>query len=458
MNFNFCYQKTANSIPLIFITEETLTSYLKACSSAQNAWIKVNKFQAKSGAICLMPATDSSIATALVGVKSLDDLWSVGSLPSLLPEGIYHIATKLTEQQSQSAELAWGLGSYRFERYLSSSSTKKAFLAVKTNIVRDAILQGIYLTRDLINTPTNDMGPKDLALTSKNLAKKYQARFKEIVGDDLLKQNYPAIHAVGRASAESPRLIELEWGNKKHPKITLVGKGVCFDSGGLDIKPSNNMRLMKKDMGGAAHALGLAAMIMETKLPVHLQVFIPAVENAISGNSFRPGDILTMRNGKTVEIDNTDAEGRLVLADALTEASRRKPKLIIDFATLTGAARVALGTDIPVMFSNDDNLAEALFRQGQAVDELIWRLPLYQGYEKHLNSPFADMVNSSETPYGGAITAALFLQRFIENNVSWVHFDIMAWNLSNQPARPQGGEAMGLRAVFQYIFSKFRDS
>lgn len=294
-----------------------------------------------------------------------------------------------------------------------------------------------------------------MSAAAAELARQYQADFCEWVGDELLTANFPAIHVVGRASEFEPRLIQLTWGQADHPLIALVGKGVCFDSGGLDIKPALNMRLMKKDMGGAAHVLGLAQWIMANQLPVRLQVLIPAVENAVGSRSFRPGDVLTMRNGLTVEVDNTDAEGRLILADAMVKACEEKPELLIDFSTLTGAARVAVGTDIAALFTGNDELASTLSRLGEEICDPVWRFPLFSGYESMLDSTVADVINASPSPYAGAITAALFLKRFIHAATQWVHFDIMAWNLASKPGKPEGGEAMGVRTVARYLKEKY---
>ncbi|MGH6959389.1 MAG: leucyl aminopeptidase family protein, partial [Dongiaceae bacterium] len=310
--------------------------------------------------------------------------------------------------------------------------------------------RAVFLVRDLVNTPAEDMGPAELAAAAEGVARAAGARLKVVVGDALLKANYPMVHAVGRASARAPRLIDLRWGDRG-PRIALVGKGVCFDSGGLDLKPSSNMLLMKKDMGGAAHVLALAQMIMATGLPVRLRVLVPAVENSVSGNAFRPLDVLRSRKGLTVEVGNTDAEGRLILADALAEACTEKPDLLVDCATLTGAARVALGTDLPALFANDDATAEALLRHGQAEDDPLWRLPLHRPYRKQLDSKVADINNVSAGAYGGAITAALFLAEFVEPAVPWVHIDMMAWNVSARPGRPEGGEAVALRALYALI-------
>jgi leucyl aminopeptidase len=311
-------------------------------------------------------------------------------------------------------------------------------------------MEAIYLVRDLINTPAGDMGPAELAQAATKLAERHKARISVITGAALLKKNYPAIHAVGRASSRAPRLIDLRWG-AKGPRVTLVGKGVCFDSGGLDLKAAAGMRLMKKDMGGAAHALGLASMIMAARLPLRLRVLIPAVENSVSGDAFRPGDVLPTRKGLSVEIGNTDAEGRLVLCDALAEADSEDPELIVDFATLTGAARIALGAELPAMFCNDDGVAEALLAQGLAAQDPVWRLPLHAPYRRLLDSQVADINNISSGALGGAIMAALFMSEFVRPKTPWVHLDIMAWNPSSRPGRPEGGEAMGLRATYALI-------
>ena len=313
----------------------------------------------------------------------------------------------------------------------------------------------VFLVRDLINFPPNVLNPEGLGAVATELAETYHAQCQILVGEELLTHNYPAIHAVGRAAASAPRLIHLAWGDASHPHVTLVGKGVCFDSGGLDLKNSPSMRLMKKDMGGAAQVLGLAKWLMSEKLPIYLQVFIPAVENAVSEQSYRPGDVLVMRNGMTVEIDNTDAEGRLVLADALVKACEQPPEILIDFATLTGAARVAVGTEISAMFSNNDALAAEVQSYGVQCSDPIWQLPLFQNYQLLFESKIADIMNSSPSAYAGAIVAALFLQYFVKPEINWLHFDIMAWNIGNQPGKPEGGEAMGVLAVGQYLMDKY---
>jgi leucyl aminopeptidase len=322
-----------------------------------------------------------------------------------------------------------------------------------------ALAHACALARDMVNTPANDMGPLQIETIAREIAERFGAAITVVTGDDLLEANYPAVHAVGRAAdpARAPRMIEIAWGDQRHTKLAIVGKGVCFDSGGLDIKPADGMRLMKKDMGGAAHAFALARLIMAAKLPVRLHLLVPAVENAISGGAFRPGDILKSRKGLTVEIGNTDAEGRLILADALTRAAEEKPELIIDFATLTGAARVALGPDLPATFANDDALAAELLAAGEAVSDPLWRMPLWKHYADMLASDIADIGNVAESSMAGSVTAALFLQKFVPDDTLWVHLDTFAWRSKPRPGRPKGGDALGLRAVFEMLKARYRD-
>jgi len=389
---------------------------------------------------------------AILGEK---DLASFAKIPALLPEGTY-VYENLKDEDRQTAALGWALGQYRFTRYTPASDALRILEAAGPDINR--LINATHLTRDLINTPTNDMGPTELASAAEACAKAYGATYSICIGDELLIENFPAIHAVGRAAAEAPRLIDLIWGDESHPKVTLVGKGVCFDTGGLDIKPGAGMRIMKKDMGGAAHALALAAMIMDAGLPIRLRLLIPAVENAISSNAYRPGDVIQTRKGLSIEVGNTDAEGRIVLCDALALADEEEPELLIDFATLTGAARVALGPDLPAMFTNDDELANGISSIGLDIEDPVWRMPLWQGYKDTLKSPIADLNNISDGPFAGAITAALYLEHFVEKTKSWVHFDVYGWNATARPHRPKGGEAMALRATFAYLANRFASS
>ena len=451
--------RAAGAVPILPLAADELKSWLKSQPPAQRssvaAWVDSLRFTAKPGTHCLLPGADGALARVLVGVDPADGPYAYAGLPAALPLGRYRLepadGPDDAREQANHAALGWALGSYAFGRYRKARDF--ASLAWPKGVDRGAVgrtAQAVRLVRDLINTPAGDMGPAELAAVARKLARTHGARLSVIVGDALLKHNYPAVHAVGRASEKAPRLIDLRWG-KKGPKVTLVGKGVCFDSGGLDLKTAAGMKLMKKDMGGAAHVLGLASMVMAAGLPLRLRVLVPAVENSVSGNAFRPLDVLKTRKGLTVEVGNTDAEGRLILCDALAEASREKPDLLIDFATLTGAARVALGTGLPALFCNDDALAQTLLDEGLARYDQIWRLPLHQPYRKGLDSQVADLNNISDGPFGGAITAALFLQAFVAAGIPWAHFDLMAWNLSASPGRPQGGEAMALRAVYGAI-------
>jgi len=391
----------------------------------------------------------------LFGLGAKRHSWSLAGAPSLLPVGNYRLDNTVSAAEVLQYQLNWGLGSYQFTRYKKEQKYAKLCVSGKMEAEVQATIAATTLVRDMVNTPAADMMPEDMAAITKKLATEFKGKFTQIVGDKLLEKNYPMIHAVGRASVHAPRLIELKWGNKKHPRIALLGKGVAFDSGGLDIKPAAGMRYMQKDMGGAAHVLGLAHMIMAAKLPVRLHVMVSAVENAISSNAFRPGDILTARSGHTVEIDNTDAEGRLVLADAITEACTYKPEWLIDFATLTGAARVAVGTEIAAMFSSDNEAAKELVAHGDDIGDPVWQLPLHREYEYLLKSQSADIVNSAGTGYAGATTAALFLQTFVPEKQSWLHFDMMAWNTRARSGRPKGGEAMGMRTVYEWLKNQY---
>lgn len=446
--------------PIVPLSPETLNTWIKDKPDSWKNWVKQNEFSANNHQYCLIPASDGSIEHILLGVeKEADHTWALANLPTQLPKGDYRLDSDWTEQQITQAMIGWGLGAYTFTAYKNDKETQgKAHIYVPEHLLKKvtAFIDAIYLTRDLVNAPANHMMPEQLSNVTAKLARQFGANFSEIVGDALLKENFPTIHAVGRASSHPSRYLELTWGNTANPRLTLIGKGVCFDSGGLDLKPSRFMRLMKKDMGGAAHVLGLASLIMETQLPINLRVLIPAVENAVSGDAFRPGDVLRTRSGKTVEIDNTDAEGRLVLCDALTDAAADNPDLIIDFATLTGAARVALGTEVPAYFSNTETIATELNAQVKTTGELVWQLPMVHSYFDQLNSDCADILNASPEGYGGAITAALFLNEFVPETTKWLHFDVMSWNNRARAGRPKGGEAMGLFTVFAYLEMIYR--
>ena len=442
----------SNTMPIELVRKSELKDWKAGLSENEASWVSSQKFDAKPGQVCRLPDPEGKPARIAVGWDGRETLSTLGGLPFELPAGEYHLSSPTSEVQL----LGWATGAYQFLKYRRATQTPaRLLIPQERNVSRLQNLErAVTLTRDLINTPTNDMLPSDLAEVAQDLAKEYEAECEVTVGDELLSRGYRTIHAVGRASADAPRLIDLQWGDITHPNVVLVGKGVCFDSGGLDLKPAAGMRLMKKDMGGAAQVLGLANLIMAEKLPINLRVLVPAVENAVSSNAFRPGDVIRSYKGLTVEIDNTDAEGRLILCDALTLASESNPQLVIDFATLTGSARSAVGAEVAAMFSNDDSVANAIYEAGQRVDDPVWRMPLHQDYNAMLNSKVADVVNSAASPYAGAITAALFLERFV-NNSPWVHFDIMAFNTRHRPGRPEGGEAMGLRAVFEYLERHF---
>jgi len=421
-------------------------------------WARRAGYKAESGSLLLIPTAEGHLGGALfgLGTNPSEQPYITGRLARALPAGDWHIET--APLTANRLALGFGLGSYRFDRYKSEKSPAATLMiprdADSADIKRQ--LAGVFLARDLINTPTNDMGPNQLETVFRGLAAHYKADVSVITGDELLEQNFPLVHTVGRASADAPRLLELRWGKKGHRKVTLVGKGVCFDTGGLDIKPAASMLLMKKDMGGAANVMGLALMIMDAKLKVDLRVIVPVVENAISSNAFRPGDIYQSRKGLTVQIDNTDAEGRLILADALAYADEEEPDLLIDMATLTGAARVALGPDLPPFFTDDANLAHDLTEASLETDDPIWRLPLYSAYEKDIRAKFADLTNAPAGGMAGAITAALFLKRFVGKAKSWAHFDIYGWAQSERPHSPGGGEAQTIRALFHHIRESLR--
>jgi leucyl aminopeptidase len=392
----------------------------------------------------------------VVGVDRKDPLAALAALPLALPAAEYALSPESVPLDVELAALGWALGAYQFTRYRNTKRPGSPLVvSAATLAALTPLIEATYLVRNLVNTPTEDMGPKQLADHAKQMGKTYKAKVREWVGDELLEDNFPTIHAVGRASHRPPRLIELTWGKATDPKVVVVGKGVCFDTGGLDLKPSDGMRWMKKDMGGAAHAMALACLVMDAKLPVRLTLLVPAVENAVAGNAMRPGDVVVTRAGLSVEIDNTDAEGRLVLCDALAYAAEQKPELIIDFATLTGAARVALGADLPALFANDDQLADAALACGFAVADPLWRLPLWRPYRKLLDSYIADVANTGTSRHAGAITAALFMERFIPEGLPWLHLDTYAWNDGDRPGRPRGGEAMGLRAMFALLSKRY---
>jgi leucyl aminopeptidase len=432
------------------VERDSFDSWQESLGETERTWLTRQGFTAKPNQFAWLSEENN---TVVVGWNGKADLSSLGGLPLKLPEGDYRVTTPVTEVQV----VGWGLGSYQFTRY-KDAKRAPARLLMPEGVDADRVVNqcdAVNLTRDLINTAAADMAPSHLAAEATALAEEFNATCVIWEGDELLDNECGAIHAVGRAAEDAPRLIDITWGDAANPQITLVGKGVTFDSGGLDIKPASSMRTMKKDMGGAATALGLAYLIMAQALPVRLRLLIPTAENAIAGNAFRPGDVLTTHKGITVEIDNTDAEGRLLLCDALSIANADNPDLIVDYATLTGSARSAVGTELAAMFATDDSVAAGLYQTGADRDDPVWRMPLFEPYDHMLDSKVADVVNSAASSYAGAITAALFLKKFVEEGTSWVHFDIMAFNTRARPGRPEGGEAMALRTVFHYLESQY---
>lgn len=449
---------TAKARPVWCVDDHSWKEVREKLPSAARGFAEASAFTPDAGHFLLLPDAKGGLAGCLFGLgkrgnEHADPLLA-GKLAALLPEGDWEFAR--APEDAKLATLAFVLGSYRFGRYRAAKKEQPR-LAVPAGVDAKEVLriaEGIYLARDLVNTPANDLGPVELEAAIRTLAKKHGAKVSSVVGKDLLKKSFPLVYAVGQGSERAPRLVEFTWGKPTHPKITLVGKGVCFDTGGLDIKPDAAMLLMKKDMGGAAASLALAHMIMAAKLKVRLRVIVPAVENSISGIAFRPGDVFKSRKGITVEIGNTDAEGRLVLADALALADEEKPELVIDFATLTGAARVALGPDIPPAFTNDDALWGALAKHAQQQADPLWRLPLWQPYMEMLSSKIAD-TNNVGGGHAGAITAALFLSKFVSAAKSWLHLDIFAWNPKERPGRPEGGEAHSVRALYALLTERY---
>lgn len=448
-----------SAVPIHRVDADGLAAVAAGLSARMRAWIETNHFTARPGTWLALPGDDGAVAGVLAAPPGGDggpsDPLYAGKLARTLPEGLYCLGDG--QDEPYEFVLGWGLGAYRFTRY-AGKSKRRARLLVPREVASKQLertLAATFLARDLINTPANDMGPEELEEAARHLAKTHKAQITSIRGDALLKKKLPLIHAVGRASDRPPRLIDLKWGNPKRPKVTLVGKGVCFDTGGLNLKPGNSMALMKKDMGGAANVLGLAAMVMAAKLPVRLRVLIPAVDNNVSASAYRPGDVLASRLGLTVEIGNTDAEGRLVLADALALADEEKPDLLIDMATLTGAARVALGPDLPPFYTDDDALADAIADHGAANADPLWRMPLWPAYDGWLDSKIADVNHITDTGLAGSITAALFLKRFVGNARSYVHFDIFGWCPREKPSSIVGGEAQGIRALYALLADRY---
>ena len=446
--------QSATTIHLV--DKDGLEAFRKALAAPQRAALEAHRFEADGYDYAVLPDGDGwSVVSGVANTANLSS-WCLAKLAEKLPAGTYRLASG----EPGPAMFGWITGQYRFDRYLSEPN-EEAPRVLLTGEVKaiDAVTaeaEAVELVRDLVNTPAEDMGPAQLEAEAENLHKAFRAEIKVTRGD-MLEREFPMVYAVGRAASRShaPRMIELEWGDPEHPRVAIVGKGVCFDSGGLDIKPSAGMLLMKKDMGGAAHALALARLIMQARLPVRLHLLVPAVENAVAGNSFRPGDVLRSRAGLSVEIGNTDAEGRLILGDALARAGEEAPDLILDFATLTGAARVAVGPDLPALFAREDTTADALLAAGKAHDDACWRLPLHDGYREYLKSDVADINNSGSSGFAGASTAALFLDTFVPKGMDWAHFDTFAWRPTAKPGRPKGGAALGLRAAWHMLQERY---
>ncbi len=438
------------------VTKDGFEGWVSSLPARERATLEAAQFKGKPGDFALLPASSNDGFSAAVGLPEQPTPWDLAAAAQKLPPGTYRLA----DGAPGDGALGWLLAHYRFDHYRSKPEPLPERVLLTSEVAQIdqvvRIAEAVSLVRDLVNTPAADLGPDEFATTIEKSVAPFKPTFAVHAGADL-DVHFPCIAAVGRAAAQGrePRLVEVEWGDENHPRVAVIGKGVCFDSGGLDIKPSSSMLLMKKDMGGAAHALALAQLIMAAKLPVRLHLVIPLVENAVGSAAFRPGDILRSRQGLTVEIGNTDAEGRLILADALTFAAEKEPVLILDYATLTGAARVALGPELPALFSNDDTLAADLLAAGTTVHDPLWRMPLWSNYADMLKSEIADMNNAGEGGMAGAVTAALFLQKFVPDTMPWAHLDTFAWMPSAKPGRPKGGEALGLRAAWQMLRSRF---
>jgi leucyl aminopeptidase len=449
-----------NLRPLYLVSRDGLEGWRQRQPQSMAQWLVAHGFDASPGSMLALPGGDGTLAGAVLGIGDPLDPYTYAHAPYALPAGDWQVIGELDATTRNALQLGWGLGSYRYTRYRDPSRAPARLLldaAVESGLDAETgdVLAACIRVRDLVNTPTEHLGPEQLEQAVRGIAQAHGAQFESIVGDALLQQNFPAIHAVGRASHRAPRLLKLQWGDASHPHVALVGKGVCFDTGGLNLKLADGMRNMKKDMGGAAHAIALAELVMARKLPLRITLLVPAVENAIGPEAFRPGEVIATRTGVHVEIDNTDAEGRVVLGDALAHAGEFKPALLLDFATLTGAARVALGPDLPALYTNDDAIAELWLGAGMQVRDPVWRMPLWRPYLRYLTSNIADIANSGPSRMAGSITAALYLERFVPAQQPWAHLDVYAWNDSDRPGRPTGGEAQGLRAAYTLLKARF---
>ncbi|WP_256646138.1 leucyl aminopeptidase family protein [Thermomonas paludicola] len=445
---------TQAALALHVVSKSDLAAWRETQPAAVQAWLSAQRFDASAGSAQSWADGEGRIAGAVLGIDDPLDPFAYAHAPRALPAGDWQLASALDGDARKALQLGWGLGLYRFSRYKANTYTAPR-LAGDFDAETFDLLAACARVRDLVNTPTEHMGPEQLEDVARELASAHGATLEVIAGDDLLAQNYPAIHAVGRASHRAPRLLELSWGDASHPHLALCGKGVCFDTGGLDLKGAAGMRNMKKDMGGSAHAIALAELIMARKLPVRLTLLVAAVENSVGPNAFRPGEVIATRKGVSVEIDNTDAEGRLVLCDALTRACELAPDLLLDFATLTGAARIALGPDLPALYANDDALANDWLDAGNRLRDPLWRMPLWRPYLRYLTSGIADLANSSNTTMAGSVTAALYLERFVVEGQRWAHVDVYSWNDSDRHGKPAGGEAQGLRAAYAMLKSRY---
>jgi leucyl aminopeptidase len=446
---------SSDATPLFSVDSAGLEEWLASATDTARRWVEGSGFDAAPGTHLLVPGPDGSTSAVLAGRQADDRLWALAHLPGVLPAGDYELQAAWPNEALERALIGWGLGCYRFDRYKPQPAIE-AKLVLPDHLAETvtALVDSSCFVRDLVNTPALDLGPAELADAAAELAAAHDAQF-EVIDGERLEREFPAIHVVGQASSRPPRLIRMQWGEADAPALALVGKGVIFDSGGLNIKPGAGMVLMKKDMGGAAHALGLARIIMALGLRVNLRVYIPAVENAISGNAYRPSDIIRTRNGTTVEIGNTDAEGRIVLSDALTLACEEGAEQVIDFATLTGAARVALGEDLPPLYARDGMAARELQDLSFEREDPLWHMPLFEGYRSQIRPPVADLSNTGTSKFAGSVTAALFLDHFVAADRDWMHLDIYAWNLGDRPGRPAGGEAQGLRAIWGWLQSRY---
>ncbi len=449
-------ESDGTATPLVLLTREGLEQSLPAFAQRDQAWIATNGFRAAEGQVLAIPDLDGRINRVLMGIERLDDVYALSGAATSLPEADYAIETRLDPESACRLALGWGLAAYSFTRYRKSQAKRPRLVwpaaADRARVLRE--LDAIRLVRDLVNIPANELGPVALAEAARAVAAAQDASIHVTVGEQLIRANFPAVYAVGRAAGEPPRVVDIGWGDAGHPQVALVGKGITFDTGGLDLKTGSTMALMKKDMGGAAHALALGQMIMAAKLPVRLRILIAIAENAIGPNANRPGDVINTRAGLTVEIGDTDAEGRLVLADMLAAAAEDKPAVILDFATLTGAARVALGPDLPALFATDA-LANDILNAAAATEDPLWRLPLWKPYRRNLDSKIADINNIAGNSFAGAIHGALFLQDFVPRSQEWAHFDLYAWNAAGRPGRPVGGEAFALRALFHMLAARY---